>query len=147
MFVDGGEVGELGDAGAAGGGPDVEEAEGGAGFVGDELGDGVGIDGLDGDGLCFPFCIRSGDGSGLFEPLGGAADGAGFDGVGLFAGEDGDEGIVGFVLFGGAEAAATVVETSVVFELEVGVEDEDVWSGDGAVGFGDFLGFAIVEVG
>ena len=147
MLVDASEVGEFCHARPAAGGPDVEEAEGGAGFVGDELSDGLSVDGLDDNGLGVPFFIGSGDGACFFEPFGGAADGASFDHCGLFAGKHGGEGVASFVLLGKAEAAATVVDAAVVFEFEVGIEDEDVWGGDGSIGFGDFLGFAIVEIG
>ena len=147
LFVDGREVGKLGDTGAATGGPDVEKAEGGAGFVGNDFCDGGGVDGFDDDGLGIPLFIGFGDGICFFEPLGGAAGGAGFDDGRFLAGNDGGEGVAAFVLFGGAETAASVIHASVVFELEVGVEDEDVRGGNGAIGFGDFLGFAIVEVG
>ncbi len=68
-----------------------------------------------------------------------------FDGLACKHGLDGVGGVGGFYGFGVEEAG--IIELAFVAELAVGIEDEDVWGGDAAVGDGDGLGVAVVEVG
>ena len=136
--------GELLGAGAAPGGPEIDENDFGGGIFakGFETG---GLDEIDLDGFGFDSFFLFGLAA-FGRPLDGAAHG-GADGCGDgLSGEKGVEGEAGVGDFGERLALAGV-DAALILEFELAVEDENVRSGDGTVGVRRALGRAVVEIG
>ncbi len=140
------EVREFLDAWGAPGGPDVDHAVF-VGGIGAQFGDARLVDEFDGHRGLSPGFVFSIVHDLLFAPLGGAAHGLGeFEGDGL-ARQDRVHGILAILrLHGAVIVEAGVVEASLVAELEVLIEDEDVRGGEAAISARDGLLVAVIEV-
>ncbi len=140
------EVRELLDARAAPGGPDVDHAIL-VRIVGAEVRDAGLIDEFDGDRGLGPGLVLGVMQGLLLAPLGGAAHGLGELDFDRLAGEDGVHGVLAVLgLHGAVIVEAGVVETALVAELEILIEDEHVRGRETAVGASHGLGVAIIQV-
>ena len=138
------QFGQLGDARAAPGCPEVHEQEL-LGVVLGEFGHAGQVDGFEPDRLGVPLRQRF-LGIGLFVgPLGRAAEDAGRRDRDRLAGQQGLHGVLGVVRFDGLDLA--IVESSDVAELALAVEDINLRRGQDAVGPGRRLRLAVVEIG
>ena len=135
---------EFGNARAAPGGPDIDQANF-SGFVRTQVAQNLGGGWCEGDGFFADFFQPAGVRFRFGVPLGGTAEDFSLGYIRLAAGEESVERGACVASFDEV-LAFVVIDAALVTELAIGIEDKDVRGGDGAELFGERFGRAVIEV-